>query len=948
MAVEIQRSFTGGELAPALYARDDLARKKNGMRTCLNWEVMRHGGIQNRPGFVYVAETKYSDKASRLIPFVFNNEQTASLEFGDLYVRIIQDGAVSTYPTKNIEAITQANPGVFQVTGHGYSNGDHLAVLGVEGMVDLNNRVFIVAGVTANTFTLKYMDGTAVDTTAFDPYTMVFAPGTVEKIYEVVSPYADTDLPLVKYAQSGDVVNLVHPDFPPYELRRVADLNWTLTPISFLPTIDRPVALAATAGAGGALTTRYKVTSIAKKGNAESLPAIQAAKVISAATAANPVVVTSVAHGYSNGDEVLITGVVGMTQLNGKVFIVNGVTANTFQLLGIDGTAYTAYVSGGSAFKTLVTLAASATPTLVAPNVITWTTDPLAQEYNVYREISGQFALLGITPIGSFSDIGLTVDMTKTPPVFKNPFDSAGNYPSTVSYHQQRLSFGNTDNEPQTVWESRIGSLHDFSISSPLQDDDAVTYTPVGIRVQEIKHLLDLGRFIIFSSGAEMTAGDEQGAVTPFFIPIKKQSGHGASDLQPIDIDGSAIFVQARGSKVRDLAFNFQKDGYQGNDLTVWSTHLFDGYELLDWAFQQEPDSIVWIVRDDGSILGLTYLREQEIYAWHRHTTDGLFESVCSIPEGDIDALYAIVQRTVELNGVDRTVRYVERRASRRIDAIEDCIFMDAAATYDGRNTSDETATLTTAGGWTATDLLTATISGPYDFTADDVGNCLFLTGADGTKVKLEITQYISANVVKGLSDEDVPASLQAVATTTWSKAVDEVAGLWHLEGKLISVLGDGAVVCSPANKQYTRVRVANGRATLPECYAVIHAGLFYASSMETLDMDTVEAETMTGKPKLIGKLTAFVQLTRGLWCGDRPPSPDPTDLETSISFVEGLTETPIKQPDNINEAGTLVTDSIATIMDARWNKNGRVFMRQVDPLPATILSLGPEGLIPR
>src|SRR5690606_29191897 len=125
----------------------------------------------------------------------------------------------------------------------------------------------------------------------------------------------------------------------------------------------------------------------------------------------------------------------------------------------------------------------------------------------------------------------------------------------------------------------------------------------------------------------------------------------------------TALYVQARGQKLADLAYSYTSDGFQGQDLTVLSSHLVRGFEIKDMTLAQVPNSVLWIVRNDGVALGFTYLPAQEVFSWHRHDTDGAFESIASTPESDEDAVYFIVRRTI--GGV--TKRYVERLASRQL-----------------------------------------------------------------------------------------------------------------------------------------------------------------------------------------------------------------------------------------------------------------------------------------
>jgi len=165
-----QKSFSAGEIAPALFGRVDQSKYQTGARTMRNMIVMRHGGATNRSGTQFVSEVKDSTKLVRLVPFVFNVEQTYILEFGDLYLRVILDGAQVTEAAKTITAVTTASPGVFTSNSHGYSDGEEIYLEGIVGLSGLNGRNFKIASSAANTFQLTYLDGTAVNTTGTRTY----------------------------------------------------------------------------------------------------------------------------------------------------------------------------------------------------------------------------------------------------------------------------------------------------------------------------------------------------------------------------------------------------------------------------------------------------------------------------------------------------------------------------------------------------------------------------------------------------------------------------------------------------------------------------------------------------------------------------------------------------------------------------------------------------------
>ena len=186
-----------------------------------------------------------------------------------------------------------------------------------------------------------------------------------------------------------------------------------------------------------------------------------------------------------------------------------------------------------------------------------------------------------------------------------------------------------------------------------------------------------------------------------------------------------------------------------------------------------------------------------------------------------------------------------------------------------------------------------------------------------------------------------MPADLQAVAVTDWDRAVDQVSGLWHLEGETVSVFGDGFVVASPNNASYDAITVTGGIVSLDKPYAVIHIGLPYISDAETLDIDTPTGETISDKAKLVGEVNMFVEDTRGLWVGSKPPASDVIDP------LQDLREFKLRDIEDYDSPPSLTTENISVNIKPEWNSNGRVFVRQVDPIPSTILSISPAGKFP-
>lgn len=829
--------------------------------------IMRHGGGTNRPGTTFDGEVKDSTKRIRLIPFIFDSTQTCMLEFGDLYMRIHQNGAQVTDSTKNITAITNANPCQITSAAHGFSNGQEVYITGITGAIGLflNGRNFKIAGVAANTFTLQYMDGSAVNSTTFGAYT---SGGTASRIYEIVSPYAVGDLSTLRFVQSGDVVTITHPSYQARELTRTSATSWAFATITIGPTIATPTGIGFLEGGGaGALKNIvYYITAVSDETGEESL---------------------YLSAGFS--------------------------THATFTTLTISWSA----VTGASTFRV-------------------YAADP---DNGVAGFLGFGNSSTGLTFRGSLP----TPDTSINPPTARDPISSASNYPTAVAYIQNRRAFGNSNSNPETVWMTQTGRFKNLCRSVPTQDSDAVTFAMTGRQVNHIKHLLMLSKPLIFTDTGEHTIeGDAAGTILPSAINPRQQSYNGSGDLAPLVVGGNALYVQARGSIVRDLAFEFQSDSYRGNDLTIFSAHLFDGYTIVDWAYQQVPHSVIWVVRSDGVLLSLTYVREHQIFAWARHDTDGTYENVACIPEGTEDAVYVTVKRTI--NGA--TKRFVERMSSRTLGLVENCNFTDSSLSYDGRNSGATTMTLTSAGTWLYTDTLTLTASAPT-FAASDVGKEYHLRtlNTDGTQsdiVRLRVTAFTSTTVVSVQPNKTVPVAFRAVATTTWSKAITALSGLWNLEGKQVSVLADGLVAASPHNSQYSVLTVTNGQITLDRAAAAIHVGLPFISDLQTLDIDLPQSEPMVDKNKMVGEVTMHVEKTRGVFTGGLDPDADSTDP------LANMDELKIRdQDDSMDQGPPLVDDQVNILIRPEWNSNGRVLVRQVDPLPMTILAVYPRGYFP-
>lgn len=267
------RSFAGGEITPELYGRIDLVKFQTGLKTALNFWTLPHGPSQNRPGFAFVNEVKDSTRATRVIPFSFNTTQTYIIELGHQYIRWHTNGATLCETAQNATDITVASPAVWTIAAHGLSVGQWVFIAGVTGTFStvVTGRFLKVATTpTANTFTLSDQAGNAINSTG----KTITAFGSAARVYEIASPYDETDLFELKFTQKEDVLTITHPDYAARELSRSGATSWALNTITFQPGISAPGAPTLTTGGPGGGTpvnNVYVCTAIASETLEESL-----------------------------------------------------------------------------------------------------------------------------------------------------------------------------------------------------------------------------------------------------------------------------------------------------------------------------------------------------------------------------------------------------------------------------------------------------------------------------------------------------------------------------------------------------------------------------------------------------------------------------------------------------------------------------------------------------
>ncbi len=312
-------------------------------------------------------------------------------------------------------------------------------------------------------------------------------------------------------------------------------------------------------------------------------------------------------------------------------------------------------------------------------NTVTWQAVSGAVKYKVYKKYSGVMGYIGVTRDTSFKDDLITPNAAKVPPEYDIDLSVAGEYPSCVTYYEQRRCFAGSANSPQTLWMTETGTENSMRQGIVTQDTDAIEVRVATREANTIRHLIPLSSLVLMTSSTELVCNANSGAITQTNISIKPQAYIGASAVQPVIVNNVVLYVAARGNHIRELGYQWQANGVVTADVSLRAPHLFDGQVVKDMAFSRSPYPICWCVSSDGSLLGMTYIPEESIGGWHRHITDGEFESCCVVTENNDDRLYVIVKRTI--NG--KTVKYIERMQDMLITDDDLAFFVDSGLSAD-------------------------------------------------------------------------------------------------------------------------------------------------------------------------------------------------------------------------------------------------------------------------
>ena len=841
-------NFTAGELSPRLDGRTDLTKYAAGCSNLENLVIYPHGAAARRPGTTHVAEVTDSSKKTRLIPFEFSTTQTYILEFSNLKIRFFKDNGAILEGDKTITGITQANPAVVTSSSHGYSNGDEIKITSVVGMTEVNNKRFLVAGVTTNTFELQDKDSVDINSSGYTAYS---SAGTANKVYTITSPYLEAELFDIKFAQSADVMYITHPNHEVEKLSRTGHTSWTLADVDFTngPFIDVNTTATTLTPASSGVGTGVNITA-------------------------------SATTGINDDQGWLATDVGRQIHFNGGYAKITARTNSTVVVATIT-TAFT-------------------------------NTDAITAWY-----------------LGAFSD--------------------TTGHPSCVTFFEQRLVFAATLSNPQTVYFSKSGDYEnmDANIGGTVADDDAIIYTIASNQVNAIRFMSATRTLIIGTAGGEfaVSGGGDDSSVTPTNILIKKQTNNGGANVDAVAVGNATLFLQRAKRKIRELAYNFDVDGYSSPDLTILAEHVTSG-GITQMAFQGEPLSILWCVRGDGELAALTYQREQEVVAWHRHIFGGRFGAAtitvsdyANIATGSRLLLTKSDGTTVTFTSTTGTAGTDEFKTETNNNTTADNIYTainahadftvanPAAAVVTVTETSPSSTGFLTIKSVDDTTRLTTTDQGkavcesvaviPTDDSEYQVWVIVKRTVNGSTRRYVEYLNIFDFDETDNTSFNflDSALSYSGTAATTFT-------GLDHLEGQTVAILADGAT--------HPDKPVSSGSVVLDRSATNVKMGLAYHSILKTMRIDAGSQDgTSQGKTKRIYEITARLYQSVGVEIG-----PDLSNME----------RIPFRTSANPMDEGIPVfTGDKEVEFRGNYDTDGYILVRQTQPLPFTILSLYPR-----
>jgi len=653
----IQPAFNSGEFSPNLYSRVDIDKYRSGLRRAKNFFVHPFGGASNRPGTRFIAYQGDQTRKARVVRFIFSTLQAYVLEFGHEYIKFFRDQE----PVLKEDAAAWSG-------ATSYVIGD------------------FVTHIVSTAVYYAIQDGTNQNPSTETDY------WRLQSAYQIVSPYQEDDLPDLKFESSGDVIYITHPDYQQRELARYADDDWRIELFDFhdgpfmLENVDASITLSVSSTTGSA--TLSSTAAVFSEQHVGALFRLVHA-------------VEGQADSSSFGSTGTGTGIRCFTTWR---IITHGTWTGKFRIEKSDdnGATWTVLRSFSSAndfnANTFGTESIDLNPEafLVRINMYSYTSGTM--NYDLTTDPFIQEGIVKITDYNSSVSVDVDImrdvaDTTGTVNWAEGSWSNYRGWPAESRFYQDRLCFASTYAETNNIWMSETGIYNSFRRHQELLDTDAINVRIPSREVNAINGMIAFKNLIIFTSASEWSIGPVSGSVvTPTKIETKVEGYRGSFGLAPVIIGNEGIFIQANGKIVRSLGYDFSSDSFDSSYMNIMSSHLFDKHSIIDMAYQQDPDSLLWCLRDDGVLLSMTYVKDQDVAAWTWHSTGGgpnekgIIESICVIPGQGYDELWMTVKRGDDKRFIEvltqRTIVYVDPCTFEKSIRVEDQYFVDAGVIF--------------------------------------------------------------------------------------------------------------------------------------------------------------------------------------------------------------------------------------------------------------------------
>lgn len=472
--------------------------------------------------------------------------------------------------------------------------------------------------------------------------------------YEIVSPYDIDDLAGLRFIQSADVMWIVHGSYHVQRLSRFGNIDWTIADdiLTFPVFLEQNITATTLSisnvviGAGRNFVASVDLFDVNHVGSYWQLKHPRTSIAINTpnATGAGPVSPTGTANSILSQAGVRIgLYTKGTWAANSRLAVWrsddNGVTWEQYRYYDMDGrNVDTSWTEDEDEILYCITTTTSPSGTF------TLTVD---EAYDI--------GIVQITAVADAQNATATVirtcgKTTATKRWSEGAWSDYRGYPSAVSLWESRLIFASTIYKPNTLWLSIIDDFNNFKTGT--LDDSAMTVTLGSGLLDEIKWLVPQSALIIGTAGSEwaMEAESDNKPVTPSSFALKRKTTYGSSSkIQGVLVNSAVLFVMRQGRKVREFVYNFDAQDYVAPDLTILAEHITEG-GIVDAAYQQQPDNTLLAIRADGTMIPMTYERDQDVTGWQRWNNNEFeFESVAVLPRDENeDEIYVSCKLTVD------------------------------------------------------------------------------------------------------------------------------------------------------------------------------------------------------------------------------------------------------------------------------------------------------------